>query len=122
MRIFGAYPGDIQAALAGDDDAKRRVVFGYYLFPRMLRELERLKLIRTPIPPLPSPPPDQHEAAAMLHALAPALLRAELGVPNPQQKTASRAALEATVAFRDGLVALSKELDKDIERWSKTAQ
>ena len=117
MGVIGARPGDIAACLGGDDEACQRVYFGYYLFPRLQKLLEQLKLIQTPLPPLPGPGPDP--PPFLLQELAPVILRPVFGDPDPQPNVPPDVVLKATVTFRDGLVALTKELDKNIERLKK---
>jgi hypothetical protein len=117
MGVIGARPGDIAGCLAGDDEACQRVYFGYYLFPRLQRLLEQLKLIQTPLPPFPGPGPDP--PPYLIHELAPVILRRVFGDPDPQPNVPPGVVLKTTARFREGLAALIQELDKDIERLQK---
>jgi hypothetical protein len=130
MGIIGARPGDISKCLSHlksspgsppDAEAKeacRRVIFGFFLFPRLQRELENLKLLEPELlhPPKPWPEPDP---PPILNELAQLLLAPHFGEPNPQPSHNIKARLETTKAFQQGLQNVVAQLEEEIERLEK---
>ena len=114
MPILGAREGDIRNCLFGNDkDACRRVYFGYYLWPRLQKVLDKLELIRTPIPQGPWPEPDPKEWS--VQELMPLLLARHFGDTDPKPNLPLELRLETTMKFRDGMKELTKELDQEIK-------
>lgn len=82
MTVLGAYDGDIELALGGDEEAAYRVTFGYYVWPHLVKWLKRAKLLaetdpRNHIPVLPPGPLSGKDFAALM-------IRPLYGDPDPQ--------------------------------------
>ena len=119
--VLGAYPGDVQACLNGDQEACDRVYFGYYVWPYLMKMLERMDIELIPKPPEPVPPWSkfdfQHKGIdsfikADPHPQPSSPVRTD---PHPQPNLpAIKARLEAATKFRDGLQELVTGIDKEI--------
>ena len=115
MTVLGARPGDIGDCLIGGSSAAcERVYFGYYLWPRLQRELEELELL--PHSPLPVPPGPGPDPTWLLQELVPVLLASHFGNPNLKPALPVAFRLQVTTKFRDGLMRLVADLDKEIEQ------
>lgn len=119
MRVICARQGDIaDCFVTGNRDACERVIWGYYICPRLQKMLEALEQGPVPWPP----PPGFDDSQGLLQELVPVLLAPLLAGPNPQPALPPELRLHAFIKFRDGLQKFTAELDMEIEQLQGTAQ